>query len=126
MNRLIIPGTPPSMNHMYRNAMVKGRRMRVLSKTAKNWADDMTILATDWRVRNRWKTADGKVIVRFWFYFPNGRRRDTHNTLKLLLDCFEDARIYENDQLALPQIMDYDIDRDNPRVEVEFERLDAS
>jgi len=124
--RLVIPGVAPSLNHLYRNALVRGRRMKVLSKEAKDWADDTLILATEWRQKNKWQTAKGKVIVRMWFYFPDKRKRDTHNTLKLMLDCFEDARIYENDQLALPQIMDFEIDRENPRVEVEFERLDAS
>lgn len=126
MTRLILPGKPPSMNHMYRNALVRGRRMKVLSKEAKYWADDTMILATDWRLKNRWSPAKGKVIVRLWFYFPDARKRDTHNALKLMLDCFEEARIYENDQLALPQIMDFEIDRQNPRVEVEFEKVEGA
>jgi len=105
--------------------MVKGRRIKVLSPEAKQWANDTIFLATAWRLNNKWITANDKVIVRFWFYFPDRRKRDTHNTLKLTLDCFEAASIYENDRYALPQIMDFEVDRNNPRVEVEFELFDG-
>lgn len=121
MQRLILPGTAPSVNHMYNNAYIKGRRMRVLNDDAKAWFEDTTYRAIQWRTSNKWPTANGKVIVRLWFYFPDKRRRDTHNALKALLDALEDARIYEDDKLALPQIMDYQVDRQNPRIEIELE-----
>ena len=118
MERLIIPGVPPSVNHMYVNGH-KGRR--VLTAVAETWKTDITVRAIEWRRKNNWKTAKGKTIVRLWYFWPDNRKRDTHNTLKLMLDCFEDALIYTNDKYALPQVMDYDVDRENPRVEVEFE-----
>lgn len=95
--------------------------MKVLKPAVKAWFDETTLLANLWRSKNRWRTPKGKVIVRLWYYFPDKRRRDTHNTLKALLDALESAQIYEDDKLALPQIMDYEIDRKNPRIEIEFE-----
>ncbi|MEC0088883.1 RusA family crossover junction endodeoxyribonuclease, partial [Paenibacillus larvae] len=111
MNRLVLEGLVPSVNHMYRNAYKGKRAIRVLSKEAQEWYEETVILASDWRKKNGWETASGKVIVRLWFYFPDRRRRDTHNQLKILLDALEDACIYTDDKYALPHIMDYGIDR---------------
>lgn len=121
MNRLILPGLIPSVNHQYENKTIKGRRMRVLTLDAAKWERDTILMARHWRQKNKWSTASGKVIVRLWYYFPDARQRDTHNTLKLLLDALESAGIYENDRFALPQIMNWEIDRTNPRTEIEFE-----
>lgn len=125
MSRLIIPGVPPSVNHMYVNAYHGKRARRVLTPIAEAWKVEIIVRTNTWRKQNNWNTANDKTIVRFWFYWPDKRKRDTHNMLKLLLDCFEDALIYSNDKYALPQIMDYDVDQDNPRVEVEFEVMGA-
>lgn len=124
--KLIINGTLPSINHMYANVMIGKRRQRVLTDFAQVWKNDIIWQAIAWRNQNKWKTATGKTIVRLWYYFPDHRKRDTHNTLKLLLDCFEDALIYENDMNALPHIVDFEVDKDNPRVEVEFEIREVS
>ncbi|MCY9508509.1 RusA family crossover junction endodeoxyribonuclease, partial [Paenibacillus larvae] len=86
MNRLVLEGLVPSVNHMYRNAYKGKRAIRVLSREAQEWYEETVILASDWRKKNGWNTVAGKVIVRLWFYFPDRRRRDTHNGLKILLD----------------------------------------
>lgn len=118
--RLIIPGVIPSVNHQYRNAVVRGRRMRVLSNVAKDFAEDIVYHAIVWKAREKWTTAPGQVIARLWYYWPDKRRRDTHNTFKLLFDCLEDAGIYKDDKDVLPQVMAIDVDRERPRVEIEF------
>ena len=68
---------------------------------------------------NAWTTARGKVILNLYYYFPDQRKRDTHNTLKLMLDGLEDAGLYENDYYALPRVINFWIDKKNPRVEIE-------
>lgn len=118
--RLIIPGTTPSVNHMYKDKWIKGRKYQVLTDEAKAWAEETIIKTRLWRNRTGWRTANGKVVVNVWFYFPDMRKRDTHNGLKLLLDCLEHAEIYTNDRYALPRIMDWDVDKDNPRIELEM------
>lgn len=132
MERLIIPETPPSVNHMYVNhshqyrdksGKLRSRRMRVLTPEAQKWMDNAVILTNIWRNKNKWATQKGKVIVRLWFYFSSNQHIDTHNGLKITLDAFEDALIYKNDKTALPWIMDYQIDKDNPRLEVQFEKV---
>ncbi|WP_428838182.1 RusA family crossover junction endodeoxyribonuclease, partial [Streptomyces virens] len=115
MERLILHGTAPSVNHMYQNTSGP-RRMKVLKPAARLWFDETALRANQWRIKNKWSTASGKVIVRLWYFFPDKRRRDTHNTLNPLLDALEVGRIYEDDKLALPQVIDYEIDRNNPRI----------
>ncbi|QMV40237.1 RusA family crossover junction endodeoxyribonuclease [Cohnella cholangitidis] len=85
--------------------------------------DQATLLARLWRNKSGWQTAKGKVVVNLWYYFPDNRIRDTHNGQKLLLDCLEDAGIYTNDRYALPRVIDWQIDRTNPRIEMEIYKL---
>lgn len=127
--KLIIQGTAPSVNHMYANkethyrdkkGIARMRRMRVLSKTAENYQTYGELLTKSWINKNKWKTINGKVIVNLWYFHPDNVKRDTNNTLKLLLDIFEHAGIYTNDYYALPRIIDFEIDKVNPRIEIEF------
>lgn len=122
MRRLIIDGLPPSVNHLYHNALINGRRMRVLNKKGKLWREDARLMAMIWAKRNRWTKSDGKVVMRLWFYYPDKRRRDSHNFLKLLADSLEGI-LYEDDKMLLPQIIDFEVDRERPRVEIELEEV---
>jgi crossover junction endodeoxyribonuclease RusA len=112
-------------SHNYRDKVgeLRSRRMRVLTPEAQRWFDNTVILTNLWRNKNKWETEKGKVIVKLWFFFPNHNHIDTHNGLKGLLDAFEDALIYQNDRNALPWIMDFEVDKNNPRLVVEFERM---
>lgn len=127
--KLIIQGTAPSVNHMYENresryrnkqGKPKMRRIRVLSDAAANYKTYGEILTTSWINKNKWHKADGKVIVNLWYYLPDNVKRDTHNGLKLLLDIFENAGVYTNDYYALPRVIDFEIDKKDPRIEIEF------
>jgi crossover junction endodeoxyribonuclease RusA len=118
MNRLIL-NMPPSVNHMYVNAYTKRKTMRVLSTIAKDWKIECVEKTGVWMQNNAWETATGKVILNLYYYFPDQRKRDTHNTLKLMLDGLEDAGLYENDYYALPRVINFWIDKKNPRVEIE-------
>lgn len=123
MERFILYGSIPSVNHMYMNTRAKGKGSKKLKPEAEVWKEETVLLASNWRRKNGWKTHPGKVRVKLWFFHPDRRKRDTHNGLKILLDALEDARIYENDRYALPQIMDFEVDRENPRIEIEFEAV---
>lgn len=112
---------PPSVNHMYINGRIGHRLTRILSKSAKSWFEDAIITTRVWKQKNDWQTCQYKTVVKLWYYFPDHRRRDTHNTLKILMDALEDAGIYVDDRWALPRIMDFEVDKANPRVEMEFE-----
>lgn len=120
MNKLIL-SLPPSINHMYVITKVKGKVIKVYNKKANNWYEESLYKINLYKQRSKWKLIDDKVIVNLNFYYPDRRRRDSHNMLKILLDVFEEAGIYTDDKLALPRIINYEIDKNQPRVEIEFE-----
>ena len=122
MSKLVIGNLPPSVNHLYNNALIRGRRMRVLNDRGKSWQMKAKLLAKMWAMKNQWKKVDGKVIMRLWFYYPDWRRRDSHNYLKLIADSLEGI-LYTDDKFVLPQIIDFEVDRERPRVEIELERV---
>lgn len=121
MNRLILPGIIPSVNTMYKHKWIKGRKFQIYTDTAAAWEEEAILRTKQWKALNGWNETAGKVYVRIWIYWPDNKRRDTHNCLKALLDALERAHVYTDDRTALPQIMDYEVDKKNPRCEIEFE-----
>lgn len=119
MERLILL-LPPSVNHMYANGRIGHRLTRVLTSSAKTWLEHSILETKVWIARNNFEKRFSKTIIKIYFYFPDYRRRDTHNNLKILMDCLEKAGIYEDDRLALPWIIDYQTDKSNPRIEIEI------
>lgn len=111
---------------MYKDKWIRGRKYRVKTDDAETWEEMCIILTKQWINYNKWIQTSEKVIVRIWFYWKDNRRRDTHNCLKLLLDSLQKAGVYHDDQTALPQIMDYEVNKKNPRIEIEFELLNKS
>lgn len=126
MNRLILP-LPPSVNHAYRNYRHKsGRRMRVPTRDAEKFKTEASWRAIEWRQKNGW-TIPGekqKVIVRMWVWWKSGQRRDTDNTFKLTLDSLTGV-LYVDDHMCLPRVMDFGVDKQNPRLEIEIELLEG-
>ena len=62
-------------------------------------------------------TQKEKIIMEVWTYWPDYRRRDTHNAHKLLADALESI-LYDDDRYVLMRDMDYNVDKKNPRVEI--------
>lgn len=120
MTRLVLP-LPPSVNSAYRNISIN-RRVRTPATqqymNAAGWA------ATAWARKAGWTLSPKgqKVVLRLWYWWPDKARRDTHNREKVLLDALEGV-LYEDDCNVLVQEQDYQIDRANPRVEIELELM---
>ncbi|WP_041695234.1 RusA family crossover junction endodeoxyribonuclease [Alicyclobacillus acidocaldarius] len=125
MRRLVLP-LPPSVNHAYRNFVHPrtGRRMRVLSHEAERFKRDAAWLAREWVQRTGWcvPPPGTKVVLRIWYYWSNRRRTDTNNRNKVLLDALEGV-LYVDDRWVLVREMDFEIDKANPRIEIELEAL---
>ncbi|MCU7666932.1 RusA family crossover junction endodeoxyribonuclease [Bacillus thuringiensis] len=107
----------PTWNHLY--------QIRDSRKFLDSWAlkhkEKIEILTRQWMLENDWETThDKKVYVDVWIFWSDARERDCHNIDKIIMDAFEDAGIYDNDCNALVRYQDFDIDMQNPRVEVEF------
>ena len=114
MIHLTLP-LPPSVNHSHITTR-SGKRIR--SNETKAYMKNV-----------RWEICthtvpigcpyQDKCYMDLWFYFPDNRRRDTHNCLKILLDSLQGI-VYEDDKMVLPRIQDFQIDKKNPRVEIEI------
>lgn len=109
---------PPSVNHMY---IHKKNGSKILTKKAKGYIKEIQTICKKSKKEQGWKTDKEYVwyVMDLYFYFPDKRKRDSHNCLKLLLDCLE-GLLFENDYYILPRIQYVTLDRDNPRVEVVF------
>ena len=111
--RLILP-VPPSVNHMYIGSK------RVMDKVAREWCSTAGWRIKMWTREAKWaKTIDTWLYADMWFFMPDKRKRDSHNTLKILLDVIE-GFVYENDFYVMPRIQQVGYDKENPRVEIEF------
>lgn len=106
---------PISVNHMYQSAGTKKR----LSTQARNYIKVAQDICKKAKVEQNWKQDSPKVwyVMDLYFYFPDKKRRDSHNCLKLLTDCLE-GLIFEDDYFLLPRIQYVTLDRDNPRLEI--------
>ena len=121
MKRLVLP-IPPSVNHSHRNIKQGKRLMRVKTEEAKQFLHDAHWLAFEWMQTTGWEVPEAgeKIILRYWVYWKNNQRRDTDNIAKLLQDSLTDV-LYVDDRYVLPQAMDYSVDKQNPRLEIELE-----
>ena len=125
--RVVLPGIPPSVNHMYRRFTYQGRTMDVITRHAKAWMEQAAWAARQAALESGWSLVPKgqKVVVKLWFWWPNRTRRDTHNALKALLDAWQGV-LYEDDYWVLPRVMDFGVDRDNPRIEAEVEVMEEA
>lgn len=110
---------PPSVNHLYVHFVDKrGRPRMALSRAGKIWFRDMAWVVKDGVNRSHWKTADEKVVLDLWVWWPNAGTHDCDNLLKALQDLLRKNGVITDDSSFLPRWQDFDIDRKHPRVEV--------
>jgi len=115
--RLTIP-IPPSVNHCY---YYKGNK-RIKKKKARDFEKECEKLTKEYIGKLGYVYPEKtKVACYMWFYMPDLRRRDSHNTIKLMMDSIEKGGLYADDRYVMPRIQDVLLDRDNPRVEMYFE-----
>lgn len=110
-------GIPISVNHMYFNTRRGGKR---LTPKAEQYFREARALINAAIHDQLWIMSPKGVwlYVDLVFYFKDKKIRDSHNTLKLLMDVMQDV-VFENDYYVMPRIMGVELDRDNPRVEVQ-------
>lgn len=105
----------PSWNHLYTIV----RNAPTLGKWGELYKQRVAEAALDWAIDNDWVMIETrKVILRTWIFWNDAREKDCHNTDKAWADAFEGI-LYRNDSQALIQYQDFQIDRANPRIEIE-------
>ena len=119
--RLVLP-LPPSVNAMYFSTKY-GKRVR--TKKAIAWFDEAESIIKKSMDEQGWSMVSGeKVIVDINVHWPDARIRDTNNLSKPTPDALEHAGVFDNDRWALLRFIDFDIDRENPRVDIVIRRFD--
>lgn len=106
----------PSWNHLY----VIRKSRPILDEWAKAHKEKLQKEAISWVKNTGWKCTEGvKVIAKTSVFWNDNRKKDTHNLTKLIFDALEGI-IYDNDYYVLVQFMDFQIDKKDPRIEIEF------
>ncbi len=114
--KLVLP-VVPSVNHCYRNVSI---HRRILTTKGKEWQREAQWIAKRESARQGWIFAQKtKLVMEITTYWPDKRRRDTHNQVKLLADTLEGI-LFDDDRWLLVRDIDFSVDKGNPRVEVEL------
>ena len=110
---------PPSLNNCYRNVKIN---LRIMTPEARNWKLAAQALAMLAMKKQGWKkTEKEKVVVEQKFFWPDARKRDCSNCEKILSDSLNGI-VFDDDCWLLNRVMDFEIDRENPRVELKIYR----
>lgn len=72
-----------------------------------------------------WKEEKSHVwyYLDLYFYFPDKRRRDSHNSIEVLMDSIQESLVAD-DYYVLPRVQLVELDRMNPRLECVFTPID--
>lgn len=115
---LVLP-LPPSDNHAHRIGQVRGHACIVLTPGARAWREEAQWTMKIWRRAVGWTVPErgSKVIAAITIWWPDRRVHDSGNLIKELADAIKGILVVD-DQWLLPRIMDWDLDRQHPRVVV--------
>lgn len=112
---------PPSVNKLY--ATVNGRR--VLSKAGREYKHEVGWLARAAVQVQRFDFApDDRLALHITIHFPDRRRCDLSNRIKVLEDGLAEAVGFDDQRIDDLHIVRGAVDRDRPRVEITLLRLD--
>lgn len=122
---LVLP-LPPSVNHSHVPSVRRSRRTGKLykrpvpSRACRAWRHGAWVVTRDAIEDASWKTIrrPAHVIVELRYFWPDLRRRDTHNRIKEVCDALQLARVFEDDSQVLAREVGFELDRVNGRVEI--------
>ena len=113
VNRIVLP-IPPSANHAYVNS---GKRRFPSPKLKQYWAivEDIVCLKVK-------QPLTEIACLRYHFFWPDLRKRDTDNYIKSLKDGLNKTLVVDDNWKVIKrEVIDSDLDRSNPRVVVMWE-----
>ena len=88
----IIPGLPPTVNHLYRTS---GNNKRYKTREGKAWQNETALLFK--AARREAAAYNGDVALDIVFHVADERRWDIDNRVKALQDCVEMAGVIGDD-----------------------------
>lgn len=114
-------------NHMYKIAKIGKRTVPTIKPEAKVWYQLAAWKAREWVGLTGWKMPPKQtpVIMNIWYFFKDEKHGDAGNYHKALGD-FHHGIIVEDDKKLLWRDQRIQIDKENPRIELEFIIADES
>lgn len=109
---------PPPSNMLYPTGKYNGRRF-LSERGKKAKAEIIDIIEKAINEQCFLYNDEKDIIISFWYYMPDKRRRDVHNLHKIICDSISEA-IEIDDSNFLCRDMSKELDRENPRVEVKI------
>jgi len=108
-------------NHMYIIAKMGKRTVPIVKKDAKVWYELSALKAKEWVNQTGWQVPPKEmlVIMDIWYFFKDNTHADAGNYHKALGD-FHQGIIIENDKSLLWRDRFIEIDKENPRIELDF------
>ena len=91
---LYIPGTPPTVNTLWRTCNKGGKQWTYKTKKGKQYHDLMHEQIPAW-----FTPIQGRCEVRIFFYFPGKRKRDIDNYIKSILDGLNGQAFEDDEQI---------------------------
>ncbi len=110
--RLVIPGTPPSVNH-YKVKTKRGHTY--VTAEALKFKADIGVLAAGQSLCNREKKSKNRYAVTITVYLGAKQKSDLDNLAKIPMDALKDALIIHSDDAVDCLLMHKFRDRENPR-----------
>lgn len=114
----LVTEVPPTINHCYYRTRSGGKRLTPLALA---WVERTRNYALQECIRQGWrkKNKGVKIVAEITTYFPDNRRRDTHNGDKIWCDALEGI-VYTDDRWLLVRHINWEVDSKNPRREAVF------
>ena len=97
---------------------------RILKKEAKEWIANTQRITKEACEQQGWSKVCGKkIIMEITTYWKDKRRHDVHNGIKITADAIEGIA-YDDDKWVLPRYIDFDVDKENPRLEIVIREME--
>ena len=114
MNKITLTGTPPSTSSIYKYRNAGKFIMGYMSAEGKQKKEEIRYELMQ-QYKNKCSQDDFNIEIKY--FFPDKRRRDIDNFLKLIFDAAT-GLIWEDDSQIQSMMLSKYIDKDNPRVEL--------
>jgi crossover junction endodeoxyribonuclease RusA len=94
-----------------------------MTTQGKKWKEEVGWMAATERGKQKWIfSSKEKIVMELSIFWPDKRRRDADNIIKIIQDSLSGV-LYEDDKWVLPRVMNWQVDKEDPRVEVKLWRL---
>lgn len=119
VNTVVIRGNTPSKSNSYKIITINGHASLGKTDTLKKYEDAFYMQVP--------ASLRGKMISGFFefcidVYYPS-LRSDLDNSLKVVLDCLQKAKVIKNDNRCVKILAQKFVDKKDPRIEFEIKEV---